>query len=125
MGKEFVLIVGIIGSSLFFSGLDNHDPRANFSRRYADRTTYTVKTDEPLVGINCEGVILDPRMAIDPKPLFRLRKNDQSTNKRLEWNNCGSFRLPADFGDATIRILNYEVTPDNSAIMTYCVDPIP
>lgn len=124
MGKELGLtVVFVVGCSLFVTGMNNRDPHANFSQRYGDRTTYTVKTGESLSRINCDGVVLEPRMASDPKPLFRLRKGSQSTNKRLEWNNCGSFRLPVDFGDATIRIVNYEVAPDNSATMTYCVDP--
>lgn len=111
------------------------DQHEKFTSRYAGRTTYTVKTGEPLTGINCDGVVLAPREENDPSALFRLKKGDKTAQKLLDWRDYrpsgqtegktfsfGSFRLPRDFGDATIRILDLDVGKDNTATMTYCVD---
>lgn len=143
--KDLVLVLfAVLGGFAIINGVSHSDQHELFTQRYADRTMHTVKTGETLSGLARNDVVLAPRSQDDAIPLFRLRCGKKETSKRLDFGeycptrqrfgpqqksaaaeksyNFGSFRLPREFGDDIIRIVDLEVEQDDSVTMTYCVD---
>lgn len=84
--KDLLIVVAVIATfCVLVNDLGHPDQHENYVNKYAELPTHIVKTGDPLTGIGVEDVILAPRKADDPIPVFRLSNGKEEIWKRCDW----------------------------------------